>query len=323
MQSLSRHDSAQPLYASSATPRLAATPLTQLQMHAGSLRQRASQSIASEQLCVPLGVTPRHDDANQHDANRVQSPPACLRQACSVAFCAQSTSQLDEPSRHAPSALQPAAQVSADVVSVGPGVPAGDDGAEPWAGADGDAPSVCGPAGSATFFADDATPCRRDPGAGALGPCGAVPGSIARWTTAGPGACTSAVFPVPCAGAAGACVAPVTGAAGACVAPVTGAAGACVVPVAVASLAGAGAVCGEPLDAVALATVARRSGGAAERSVPPRLTMIATTAPTVTVARPPITRPSRWRGDAAPVSTVRVTVAIVPVVGAAATPLRA
>jgi hypothetical protein len=76
MQSLSRHCSAQPLYASSATACLADSPATQLQMHDVSLRQRASQSIASEQLCVPLGAT-RHDDPNQHDANRVQSFAAC------------------------------------------------------------------------------------------------------------------------------------------------------------------------------------------------------------------------------------------------------
>jgi hypothetical protein len=76
MQSLSRHCSAQPLYASSATAWLADTPATQLQMHDVSLRQRASQSIASEQLCVPLGAA-RHDDPNQHDANRVQSFAAC------------------------------------------------------------------------------------------------------------------------------------------------------------------------------------------------------------------------------------------------------
>ena len=76
MQSLSRHCSAHPLYASSATAWLADSPPMQLQMHDGSLRQRASQSIASEQLCVPLGVT-RHDDPNQHDAKRVQSLAAC------------------------------------------------------------------------------------------------------------------------------------------------------------------------------------------------------------------------------------------------------
>ena len=75
------------------------------------MRQRASQSIASAQLCVPRGVT-RHDVPNQHDAKRVQSFAASCRQLCSVRFCAQSASHDDDPRRHPASILQPAMQTS-------------------------------------------------------------------------------------------------------------------------------------------------------------------------------------------------------------------
>jgi hypothetical protein len=300
MQALSRQPSAQPLYASSATACAGDSPPTQLQMHDDSLRQRASQSIASEQLCVPLGVM-RHDVPNQHDAKRAQSFAASCKQLCSVRFCAQSVSHDDDPSRHPASILQPAVQTSA--CGAAAGVAAGV--AAAGGATAGDA--AAGTAGRSAASAFDGPACRpRDPDDDAGG---FVVEDGLSWLDAR-AVVTAAVVAGSAAAGAASCLGAGDGAAGD--------AALAMLRLPSRATGGDGATAGDCATSGDGAT-----GGDDTRDSPPCVAMITTPAPNASAATAASTRPRRRRGRAAGVSTVRATVAIVPVVGAGPTPERA
>jgi hypothetical protein len=323
MQSASRQVSAQPLYASSATACRGDSPAMQPQIHAASVRQVASQSIASEQLCAPAGVTPRHDDANQHDAKRLQSPAACERQPDSVTFRAQSASHDVEPSRQLASSLQPAVHVSADGVAAGGVAPGG---VAVGGVAPGDGTVADGAAGRAVAGGGAAAERGGLAGAGRLGPAGSDCLMLAARSASG---LRSGVPParrrVVAAGLVGAGGDDRDGVVGDAVATagLDGTEGDCVDggDPGAAGVAGIDAAAGGDAGAAGIAgtdVVGGGDGGAGTSLA--RLATATTTAPSATAPSAPRTRPYRRRGGAIDVSTVRATVAIVPVVGAGPVP---
>jgi hypothetical protein len=266
------------------------------------LRQVASQSIASEQLCAPAGVTPRHDDANQHDAKRLQSPAACERHPDRVTFRAQSTSHDVEPSRQLASSLQPAVHVSADSVAAG--------GVAPGGVAPGDGIVADGAAGRAVAGGGAAAERGGLAGPGRPGAAGSDCLMFAARSASG---LLSGVPParrrVVAAGVVGPAGDDRDGTEGDCVdGGDPGAAGVVGIDAAAGGDAGAAGIAGIDVGG------GGGDGGAGTSLA--RLATATTTAPSATAPSAPRTRPYRRRGGAIDVSTVRATVAIVPVVGA-------